>query len=123
LTEAENRRLMELMRQLDNGAGAHRPIFSNSRRATTSIPSCCKGPMRWPTRRRRPTPDLIKDFFDYSSRDPQSMPPPPALDALVDLQAQTERNTRNIVSVVQGLPNGADAADQLTHADQRMSRA
>jgi hypothetical protein len=121
LTEAQNRHLLELMKQLDNTQQLIADLIQQQ--AGHNLDTLMlQGPAAL-VDATKTTPDLVKDFFDYSVRDPQNMPPPPALDALVDLQAQTERNTRNIVSVVQALPNGQDAADQLTHADQLMSRA
>jgi hypothetical protein len=121
LKEAENRRLAELMRQLETAQElvgdlleqqAGHNLDNLTLQGGTALADAVKA-----------DPELIKDLIDFSNRDAQHLPEAPALETQIALQAQTERNTRNIVSVVQALPDGADPSDQLTRAAQRMSRA
>jgi hypothetical protein len=69
------------------------------------------------------SPDLIGQLMDIAGRDPKNLPPAPPIESQIALQAQTERNTRSVVTTVQALPEGADPAQDLTRAAQRMARA
>jgi hypothetical protein len=121
LKEAENRRLMELMRQLETAQELVGDLLEQQAghnldnllsQGTTAMADAVKS-----------GPELVTELIDFSQRDPQHMDAPPPVETQIALQAQTERNTRNIVAVVQALPEGAAPADSLTHAAQRMARA
>jgi hypothetical protein len=121
LKEAENRRLMELMRQLETAQELVGDLLEQQAghnldnlllQGTTAMSDAVKN-----------GPDLVTELIEYSQRDPQHLAAPPPVETQIALQAQTERNTRTIVALVQALPEGAGPADSLTHAAQRMARA
>jgi hypothetical protein len=121
LREAENRRLMELVKNLETAQELIADLVQQQ--AGHNLDNLMlQGPVALATAVKS-GPELVADLVLYSQRDPQHLPAAPLLATQVALQEQTERNTRNIVSVVQALPEGADPAAQLTRASQRMGRA
>jgi len=62
-------------------------------------------------------------LFTLAERDPKSPPPPIELGMLSSGQEQTERNTRDIAKAAEDLPDGAEPADHLTKAADKMERA
>jgi hypothetical protein len=63
------------------------------------------------------------DLFNQAQRDPNVPMPPIEVGLLISMQDQTEHNARDLVSAIQDLPKGADAANQLTDAADQMMRA
>lgn len=121
LQEAENRHLMELVKQLETAQQLVADLLQQQ--ASHNLDNLMlQGPAAL-TDAIKASPELIADLIDYSQRDAQHLPPPLPLDTQIALQAQTERNTRNTVPTIQALPEGAEPAAELTRAAQRMSRA
>jgi Domain of unknown function (DUF4175) len=121
LKEAENRRLLELMKQLETAQELVGDLLAQQ--AGHNLDNLMTQSGKVLLDATKAGPDLIAELFDYSGRDVKHAPQPPPLETQIALQAQTERNTRNIVSVVQALPEGTDPAALLTRAAQQMSRA
>jgi hypothetical protein len=70
------------------------------------------------------TSDAVKmDLFTKAERDPKDQPPLPEIGILSSSQEQTERNTRDIAKSAEDLPDGAEPADHLTQAADKMERA
>jgi hypothetical protein len=63
------------------------------------------------------------DLFTESERDPTLPLAPVELGFLSSSQEQTERNTRDIAKAAEDLPDGAQPADHLTQAADKMERA
>ena len=121
LKDAENRRLMELMKQLETAQELVGDlIVQQAGHNLDNLALQGGGAMAEAT---KTTPDLIGQLIDIAGRDPQHPPAAPPIESQIALQAQTERNTRSVVAVVQALPEGADPAQDLTRAAQRMARA
>ncbi|HUB27716.1 MAG TPA: DUF4175 family protein [Tepidisphaeraceae bacterium] len=121
LREAANRHLMELVRQLETAQQLVADLLQQQ--AGHNLDNLFLQGKSAVAAAIKADPELITDMFLYSQRDPKNLQPPPELETQIALQEQTERNTRNIVTTVQQLPEGADPAAQLTRAAQRMSRA
>jgi hypothetical protein len=62
-------------------------------------------------------------LFDKAERDPKEQPALIELAVLSGGQEQTERNTRDIAKTAEDLPDGAEPADRLTEAADKMERA
>jgi hypothetical protein len=67
--------------------------------------------------------NIKQQLFILAERDPKSPPPPVELGVLSSGQEQTERNTRDIAKSAEDLPDGAEPADHLTKAADKMERA
>jgi hypothetical protein len=63
------------------------------------------------------------DLYTEAERDPKAPAVPVELGMLSSSQEQTERNTRDIAKSAQDLPDGAEPADHLTQAADKMERA
>lgn len=121
LKDAENRRLMELMKQLETAQElvgdlieqqAGHNLDNLALQGGTAMVDAAKA-----------APDLMNQLIDASGRDPAHLPAAPPIESQIALQAQTERNARSVVTVIAALPEGADPAQDLTRAAQRMARA
>ena len=62
-------------------------------------------------------------LFTQAERDPKLPMAPLDLGMLNSAQEQTERNTRDIAKAAEDLPDGAEPADHLTQAADKMERA
>jgi hypothetical protein len=63
------------------------------------------------------------DLYTRAERDPKVAPPTVEIAMLSAGQEQTERNTRDIAKAAEDLPDGAEPADHLTQAADKMERA
>jgi hypothetical protein len=63
------------------------------------------------------------DLFQNAERDPGVPMPPIEIGMLSSLQEQTEHNTRDIAKAVADMSKGAEPADHLTEAADKMDRA
>ena len=62
-------------------------------------------------------------LFTLAERDPKAAPVPVEIGMQSSAQEQTERNTRDIAKSAEDLPDGAEPADHLTRAADKMERA
>jgi hypothetical protein len=62
-------------------------------------------------------------LFTLAERDPKAAPVPVEIGMQSSAQEQTERNTRDIAKSAEDLPDGAEPADHLTGAADKMERA
>jgi hypothetical protein len=121
LKDAENRRLLELVKQLEDAQQLLADLLQQQAGHNLDNLMLQGGPALMSA--AKAAPELIVELVNWSARDIKKMPPPPAIDTQIALQAQTERNARNIVLKIQALPRGAEPAADLTRAAQQMSRA
>jgi len=121
LQEAENRKLLELVKQLEDAQQLLADLLQQQ--AGHNLDNLILQGDQAMLSAAKADPDLIAALVDWSARDIKKLPPAPPIETQIALQAQTERNTRNIVLKIQALPSGAEPAADLTRAAQQMSRA
>ncbi|HTW93710.1 MAG TPA: hypothetical protein VMD30_02880, partial [Tepidisphaeraceae bacterium] len=121
LQEADNRRLASLIKQLEDAQQLLADLIQQQ--SSHNLDNLAiQGPPAVKAAAAA-DPELIEDLNNYAGRDPKNPPAVPTLNTLITLQAQTEHNTRNVIPVIEALPEGAEPAAHLTRAAQEMSRA